>query len=148
VIGGNYPSIMMEIIAYRACPISINYRQDTGILTSLESFVIFVGLLVAIQGFISFYLGEPYPMVNFDEAYSNWSVWLRYAVALALFLIGLSLRFTILSGQHGLIFVTFYPAIIIGFTSAELGLEYCWYFYREWQANTSLSTLFRRFPRT
>lgn len=54
-------------------------------------------------------------MVNFDEAYSTWSVWFRYAVALALFLIGLSLRFTILSGQHGPAFVTFYPAIIIGF---------------------------------
>lgn len=54
-------------------------------------------------------------MVNFDEAYSTWSIWFRYAVALALFLIGLSLRFTILSGQHGTAFVTFYPAIIIGF---------------------------------
>lgn len=60
-------------------------------------------------------------MVNFDEAYSTWSIWFRYAVALALFLIGLSLRFTILPTESGPVFVAFYPAIIIGFYFCGIG---------------------------
>lgn len=54
-------------------------------------------------------------MPNFNEIYKCWSWYIRYPLALALFLFALFLRFQTLPLQAGLAYVTFYPAVIIAF---------------------------------
>ena len=54
-------------------------------------------------------------MWHFEEAHSKWPLFYRYLLAAALFLIALLLRVAIAPIEGGVAFVTFYPAIIIGF---------------------------------
>lgn len=54
-------------------------------------------------------------MWNFEEAHSKWPLFYRYLLAAALFLIALLLRVAIAPTDGGVAFVTFFPAIIVGF---------------------------------
>lgn len=54
-------------------------------------------------------------MPNLNEIYKVWPWYVRYPLALALFLLALFLRFQTLPAQGGLAYVTFYPAVIITF---------------------------------
>ena len=54
-------------------------------------------------------------MIHCSEIYKRWSWYVRYPVALSLFLLALLLHFVSLPSPSGLAYVTFYPAVIISF---------------------------------
>ncbi|MGY6274184.1 diguanylate cyclase [Methylomonas sp. MgM2] len=54
-------------------------------------------------------------MINYHVIYKHWPWYIRYPIALGLFLVALALRFVSLPAEGGLAYVTFYPVIIICF---------------------------------